>query len=149
MFAQEPHRALKIACSRYGSAVVRWTAEDRLIDAIVGLESILLCDANVELSFRLALRYAMLVAQTSDDRKYAFRTMKGLYKARNSVVHGADVEGVFSVGGQKLPLGEVASKAQDTLREVILAFLPDVAPPRFTREGFWEDQLFGKSRPRD
>jgi hypothetical protein len=148
MFRQEPHSVLKIACSRYGSAVVRRTAADRLLDAIVGLEAILLYDAGDpkergELSFRLALRYATLVAHASD-RKCAFRTMKDLYNARSRIVHGGDAGKRLKIGGCKLSPDEVASKARDVLREVILAFLPDGPQPRFTQIGFWEDLLFCK-----
>lgn len=147
MFVRELHPVLKIACSRYGSAVVRRTAADRLLDAIVGLEAVLLHDAGApkergELSFRLAVRYATLVAHASD-RKRAYRTMKGLYNARSRVVHGGDTGKSFDIGGQKLSPDEVAVKARDILREVILAFLPDGPQPRFVHQGFWDDQLFG------
>ena len=74
-----------------------------------------------ELSFRLALRYAVLPQQASD-RKRAFRTMKNLYSARSKIVHGGGVGKLFDIGGRKLPPNEVANMARDILREVILVY---------------------------
>lgn len=146
MFMKKLHPTLKIACSRYGSAVVRRSAADRLLDAVVGLESILLhgvgdAKDRGELRFRLALRYATLVEQGSN-RKYAFRTMRDIYDARSKIVHGEGAEKPFGIGDQKLSADEVAGKARDSLRDVILAFLPDDPRPRFTLQSFWDDLLF-------
>ena len=68
--------------------------------------------------------------------------MRDIYDARSKFVHGADAGKLIKIGDVKLSADEVAGKAREFLRDVILMFLPDGPKPRFTFPGFWEDLLF-------
>ena len=147
MFVGELHPAVEIACSRYGSAVVRRAASDRILDLMIGLEAILLAGAGSakdrgELRYRLAVRYATLFDRASD-RKHDFRIVKDLYNARSEIVHGGGTDRLYKIADERLSPDDVATKAREVLHRVLLAFLGDGPQPRFMRPDFWEDQLFG------
>jgi hypothetical protein len=77
-----------IAVSRFTSTTERQNPSDRLIDASIGLESLLLQGSNDELSFRLALRGAWLLGQSANERSEIFGQLKKVYDSRSRVIHG-------------------------------------------------------------
>jgi hypothetical protein len=77
-----------IALSRFTSTTDRQNPTDRLIDATIGLENLLLQGISDELSFRLALRGAWLLGDTQSTRQVEFAQLKKAYDARSRVVHG-------------------------------------------------------------
>src|SRR5205823_3199660 len=79
--------ALELACSRLSDAETRLVDRDRLLDAMIGLEAILLAqlDADArrgELSYRLSHNYATLF-EGAEPRYRACRVARDLYSLRN------------------------------------------------------------------
>ena len=81
-----------VAQRRLADGLTRKAFEDKLIDYMIGLEALYLPDGNQELSFRLSLRVAFLLAYSSDDRKKLFSFIKEMYKTRSNIVHGSKYE---------------------------------------------------------
>jgi hypothetical protein len=73
-------RIMKMACSRLADAQTRLRPEDQLIDAVIGLEALLLAgmpkeDRRGELRFRFSLNYAVLAARPEErGRRYTLHT---------------------------------------------------------------------------
>jgi hypothetical protein len=86
--------------------------QDRLIDAVVGLESVLLQGIRQELGFQFSLRGAWLLGRTSHDRLQWMDKLKRVYIARSEVVHGD------ARGHTKLDDATVAISV-DALRQVL------------------------------
>lgn len=80
---------LLVAIKRFEYAYARLLPEDKLLDFMIAFEAIFLKgDEQQELSYRLSLRTAYLLAETSGERKGMFDFMRRAYKARSEIVHG-------------------------------------------------------------
>ena len=80
---------LLVAIKRFEYAYARLLPEDKLLDFMIAFEAILLKDdEQQELSYRLSLRTAYLLAETTGERKIIFDFMLRAYKARSKIVHG-------------------------------------------------------------
>jgi hypothetical protein len=79
-----------VVLDRYESAVGTLTADERLIDATIGLEALLLggSDSSTEVTFRFALTGAWLLAEKPADRTEMNRLLTELYGRRSDIVHG-------------------------------------------------------------
>jgi hypothetical protein len=86
------HRNLSLAFRSFGAMYERELGQqdDRLVDAITALEAVWKLDA--ELSFRLAFRTSMLLAQTDDERVVIYSTLKEYYNIRSKIVHGGGLK---------------------------------------------------------
>jgi hypothetical protein len=139
---------LEMACSRLADAQNRLRPHDRLVDAVIGLESLLLGalrneDRRGELKFRFSLHYSTLFA-TPEDRHRAFRVAKDLYDLRSVIAHGgAPRDTHYRVGDDRLTLQEAAVRACEVLRSVIQRFLPVAAAAPYKQPQFWEGAYFG------
>ncbi len=78
----------KVAQRRLSLGMERISLEDRLIDYMIGLETLYLPDGNAELTFRLSLRIAFLLYADPNERKEAFKYIKDMYNTRSTIVHG-------------------------------------------------------------
>src|SRR5207253_2441648 len=80
------HPSLEMACRRLADAVVRPRARDKILDAVVGLEAILLAAAGKEeyrgeLRYRFSINYSSL--QSSPKERYqAFLLARNMYDLR-------------------------------------------------------------------
>lgn len=86
---------LEIACQRLVDAGQRAKPRDAIMDAIIGLESILLTGNSNELSYRFAMNYSTLVAA---NRRDAFNLAKDLYRLRSKIAHGTSTASKVKVG---------------------------------------------------
>jgi hypothetical protein len=140
--------AMEMACSRLADAQVRMRPHDRLVDAVIGLESLLLAgvrneDRRGELKFRFSLHYAALFG-TPQERHRAFRVAKDLYDLRSTIAHGGlPKDGHCRVGDDKLTLDNAAVRACEVVRRVVSRFLPDAAAAPYKQPHFWERAYFG------
>jgi hypothetical protein len=147
------HSSLELACSRLADASLRRKPEDKIIDAAIGLESILLeKTANAayrgEMKYRFSHNYAVLFEQPAD--KYEnFELAKLIYDARSHVAHGGQVVGgVIKVDKKKeVNLYEQADKACEMLRTVIKRFLPGKDKPDYLTQSYWELKNWGLPGP--
>jgi len=90
-------KRLQLAISRFESGYERNTAEDLLLDAFIGLETCLISDNSSELSYRLSLRGAALLAQHRRPECTRAELLAG-YVARSKIVHeGADLRSIQSL----------------------------------------------------
>jgi len=81
----------QLAIRRLSMALVRDAPDDQLIDACIGLEA-LLGQKGSELSYRIAVRAAALLATKADDPrdpKAVFRMARKVYERRSELVHGS------------------------------------------------------------
>ncbi len=85
---QASNQTFKIASSRLGFGMERRFDVDKLLDYMIGLESLYLPDGNDELTFRLSLRIAFVVNQEMAERKNLFKFLKKMYGVRSKIAHG-------------------------------------------------------------
>src|SRR5262249_27303196 len=143
-----PEPGMEMACSRLADAQIRMRPHDRLVDAVIGLESLLLAglrneDRRGELKFRFSLHYSTLFG-SPEDRYRAFRVAKDLYDLRSVIAHGGvPKEGNCRVGDERLGLQDAAVRACDVLRHVVPHFLPQIAAVPYKQPQFWERGYFG------
>lgn len=80
---------LNTAINRLNFAYDNTRVEDRLIDYMIAFEALFLKgNEDQELNYRLALRTAVLLTESSGFREEIFKSMKTAYKLRSLVVHG-------------------------------------------------------------
>lgn len=112
---------LRLAARRLSLATTRPDADDRTVDACIGLEA-LLGDKSGELSHRLALRATVVLATRPADHPAdahaIYDLVKKVYKHRSAVVHGApgDKSRTLDINGWSGPTADVAVML---LREVL------------------------------
>lgn len=75
------------AISHYAHGVASLTPQDRLLHALVAVESLLLRDSNEPVQGPLSLRIARLATSKLEERKKAVRDFVKGYKLRSQFVH--------------------------------------------------------------
>lgn len=85
--ACENHAAALFTLDRFNSCLIRVEELDQIVDACIGLESLI--SGNQELSFRFSLYHSLVAEPIVEKRAKAFETFKNLYNARSSIVHGS------------------------------------------------------------
>lgn len=139
--------ALETACARLADAEARLRPQDQLLDAVIGMEAILLAglakeDRKGELKFRFAMNYSSLLASPAE-RERAYKEAKDLYDHRSAIAHGGDVGSEpLRIGKEKVPIHEAAKRARSALRGLILRFLPHAKEAPYKKPGFWEQAYF-------
>jgi hypothetical protein len=142
--------ALEIACARLADAEARFRSQDQILDAVVGMEALLLAglgkeDRRSELKYRFSMNYSTLF-NSPQERWCAYNVAKDLYDHRSAIAHGGELDiKQLRVGGEKLNLHETAKRAKDTLRMVIKHFLPFAKSAPYKKSRFWEQRYFGIS----
>jgi hypothetical protein len=108
---------IKSALSSFDSSFYRDRFEDRLVDCVTSFEALLL-EEETELQFRLALRVAALLGNSSDEREMLFNQTKKAYRIRSAIVHGADSQRVVKeLKGVKIH--NFVFQFQETLRRAL------------------------------
>jgi Apea-like HEPN len=80
--------ALEYALFRFSEACGRMRPEDRLVDLSIAAEAMFLTTGKDELTFRLALHFALFLEKEPDARRAVFDRVKELYGVRSYIVHG-------------------------------------------------------------
>lgn len=139
------HPTLEMACQRLVDATRRTKPRDSIVDAIVGLESILLVEIGErqrgETRYRFSLNYASLFPVA--ERKSAFYRARDLYDLRSKIAHGGEPKAKEKIDGKEITLHEIAAQARAVLRETIGRFLPNSAKPEFLAENYWLTKALG------
>ena len=86
--SKEKDSRFGVAIRRLTSGIERKNYEDRLIDYMIGLETLYLPDGNAELSFRLSLRISFLLNSNPNERKETYKFIRDMYDIRSNIVHG-------------------------------------------------------------
>lgn len=127
-----PNRtACELALGRWHSVAAGGSPSVVLVDAWVGLESLLFRGGSSEITYRASLRLAALIGRDGPDRQSVLVRARQAYGGRSKVVHGADTS--------KLDLPALASASRDFLRRALLAVL--AKPSRFDPETIEHDLL--------
>ena len=121
-------QTFSIASSRLGFGMERRLDVDKLLDFMIGLESLYLPDGNDELTFRLSLRVAFVVNHDMAERKNLFMFLRKMYRVRSNIAHGKKHE----------PTKEDLSKTEQILRQSLKIYLDN--PEAFTHEAL--DNIF-------
>jgi hypothetical protein len=146
LFDVPPPKALEVALTRLSFATTRTDPRDRLIDAVIGLEAVLLAAISStergETSFRFRLNFAMLDTDPRT-RTARYRLARDLYNLRSSLAHGGHTGDQARVGGRDIPTREAADVACEQLRATIARLLPLNAAHPYTEMDFWTNRYFG------
>lgn len=142
----------EFAVRRFNTAMDRRTLDDTILDLIIAAEALYLHDAGApedrgELSYRLALRAAVLLRDTGRSPRSTFKFMKRAYTLRSRIAHG------HSIGSAPIRVGEVSWDAPQFVNELFFvlcdSFLSaiDIASTadEFGNASFWEDLTLGSS----
>lgn len=117
--------ALDLAATRLSAAMLRESERDSILDVVIGLEALLGDGEPTELTHKLSLRVAAVLAQLSSrptDPAEAFAATKHMYRYRSAVAHGdtrkARKRETFGTSRGVSPTMDLASAY---LRQIILA----------------------------
>jgi hypothetical protein len=105
---KEKHRF--VAMRRFRSACERTEIEDKLIDLVIALESLLIPHKSAEIGYRFRLRGASFLPDRLGDLVARIQLMKELYEARSSAVH--------SDAGDDVVDHRLLNRAVDVFREI-------------------------------
>jgi hypothetical protein len=118
----------EIALRRFNQTAERVGGDDKLVDATIGLENLLLPGAEEELGFHFALRGAWILApQDAGKRRSVYSVLKRIYRTRSEVVHA-------NRKAQKNLTPEVIDAAIDYLRQLLCIVLTEGASAKSWRE---------------
>ncbi|MGC1686467.1 MAG: hypothetical protein WA734_12665 [Candidatus Acidiferrales bacterium] len=131
------HSTLEMASQRLVDSARRTKARDSIVDAVIGLESILLANTGdrTELRFRFSLNYAALFPK--EEREEAFYTARSLYDLRSGIAHGSSPREKVEINDKMMTLSEAATLARSVLRKTIAIFMSNSKSPDFMKEGYW------------
>ena len=118
---------MRLSLRRWESSLLRETLEDRLIDAWISLEALLLRGSDGELKYRGAVRLGEFLGTSGVDRKAIYDLAKISYDWRSVIVHGGSSKKV----AKRQPLEETVRYTTEYLRSALLKVLdlPDPFDP--------------------
>jgi hypothetical protein len=128
---------LVLPLRRWESSLHRLSLDDRLIDAWVSLEALLLGGRDGELSYRAAVRLAEFLGKTGYERKAIYDAARISYRWRSTIVHGLNRNRITN----QISLEEVTTITMRHLREALLKVLE--LPGQFDPEKL-ESSLLGR-----
>jgi len=87
---------IKVALNRFNYGHQKRNSEDRVLDHVISLESLLSKqdDPTDSITYKLALRSARFVSQNPDEMERLYCKIKDLYSLRSKIVHGSFYESV-------------------------------------------------------
>ncbi len=129
-----------LALRRWESSLLRQSLEDRLIDAWIGLEALLLGGKGGELSYRSAILLSEFLGVSGTDRKKIFDAMRISYNWRSAVVHGLRTKRL----ARTCSLEEAVRATTSYLRSALLKALE--LPGKFSPDKLETDLLQRESR---
>jgi hypothetical protein len=102
--------------------------KDKVVDAVIGLESLFLFGINTELKYRLCLRAAILLGDSSDERKQSFNNLALVYDLRSAIIHGHNTKRINKLlKGNDMTMQRASRLAESLLRESLKRFLRRIA----------------------
>lgn len=105
---------LRLPFSRLRAAAHRSDSDDRLVDIVVGMESLLVSGSTAEIGFRFRLHGAALLPDSFGNIKERIEFLKELYNLRSNVVHG---------GPRRMDVGATVPRAESALKTLFLWYL--------------------------
>jgi hypothetical protein len=125
---------------RWESSLLKTSIEDKLIDAWISLEALLLGGLEGELTYRAAVRLAEFLGASGVDRKSIYDAAKISYNWRSVVVHAISTKSkrVKNLTKQQ-PLQEAVQLTTEYLRSALLKLLD--LPGKFDPSSLESDLL--------
>lgn len=123
-FMKDNNQFLLSAINRFMYSYEKNYVEDRIVDLIICLES-LLQDNQPELRYRLAIRTALFLGNSAHDRNRIYNIIRKGYEIRNKTVHG-DVPAIISIQGQQLTTAQLAKEIEEYARLSIKRFIQKI-----------------------
>ncbi|HXO43299.1 MAG TPA: hypothetical protein VN999_17745 [Thermoanaerobaculia bacterium] len=129
-------RGFSAAMRRFRFSSERYERSDpeQLLEMAIALEAILLndTDARYELSYRLRLRAARLLADDLEERKRISDLLGDLYSLRSRIAHGQTLEGMKDK--ERATLDRVFREAPKIVRMLLLKIMKESALKDLSRE---------------
>ena len=110
---------VRLSLRRWESSLLRPSLEDRLIDAWISLEALLLRGSDGEYKYRAAVRLGEFLGTSGVDRQAIYDAGKIPYDWRSVIVHGASSKTV----AKRQPLQETVRLTTEYLRSALLKVL--------------------------
>lgn len=134
----------RLALRRLSESTVRSTSVDKIVDAVIGLEAILLDGKSGELRQRFALNYGSICAN-KDDRLRWYGDALAAYDLRSAIVHGEHLDETSEVkfGPIKVKLRKAEEEIQSMLRNTLRHFLSKGNPLEFREQSYWTRRHLG------
>ena len=139
---------MEMASRRLSDAEIRTKHIDQILDAVIGLEVILLATAGSadyrgEMRYRFSLNYATLF-DTSDSRLSAFKCARDIYDLRSRIAHTGSLDpGPIKIGKESYNQKDAATKCCEMLRHVVHKYLPFGKIQPYLKSDYWPARLFG------
>jgi len=130
------NQQIRIAIDRFDRQYSRESDADRLIDIMIGFESLYLKGAkDSELRFRLAARAARHLGHERSQRQNIFDCVTAAYELRSQTVHGAinTLNGSKLLGNWKTP-NAMLNQLSSILGSAIQSILLEVGPMSFAKD---------------
>jgi hypothetical protein len=127
---EKKEEAFQVALQRLNDIIESGQSRDRdkIIDAVIGLESLFLIGINTELKYRLCLRAAILLGDSSDERKQLYNNLTFLYDLRSAIIHGHNRKRINKLlKNNDITMREAAILAESLLRESLKRYLRQIA----------------------
>ena len=129
------------ALDKLGDAETRTDIRDSIVDAIIGLESLLLNDignekTRGELRYRFSINYSTLFHE--EDKLKQYKLARDSYDIRSLIVHAAlKSDDKINFQGNEIPIGNAKDSIIEMLRYTI-NLLVDLYPTKpFNKDLFW------------
>lgn len=146
------HGLPSICERRFNAAMDRVSFDDAIVDHLVAAEALFLRDSGSpgdrsELSYRLSLRTATLLATQAEERLELFKFMKAAYMARSHIAHGGPSQVKVKVPGRVggIPVNEfvdeLGSVMRRALQKAISMYPKDSA---FGTSEYWDSLILRK-----
>jgi len=121
LFRLDQLGALQIAISRFEMSYHKYKHVDKFLDLMMAMEALYLArEENMELSYRMSQRAALMLESDKDERIKLRNRIRKLYRIRSKLIHGGSLE-VGAEGGSE---SDVVLELKDYVRQSIRKFLP-------------------------
>lgn len=143
-------RTIWTAIRRISFAQENHRLDDRLVDLVIGVESLILGDLNGgregELSYRSSLRAGHLLGDSPTARREVFKFFKLAYETRSTIAHGGEVDGRKLEARSGVTYRVFVQSLDAHLRRAIVTVLER---PEFSDATSkpWDDMLLGPLMP--
>jgi len=129
---------LRLPLRQWESSLMRLSLEDKLIDAWISLEALLLGSKEGELSYRAALLLSELLGTSGTQRKAIFDTTRVSYSWRSAIVHALSTKRL----AKRATLQDSVQLTTENLHSALLKVLE--MPSRFNPDKLQSD-LIGRN----
>jgi hypothetical protein len=147
-FSKGKYSFLNRSIERFSRSLENQNKLDRIVDFITCLES-LYSSKELQLSFRFAMRVAIVFGQTPHEKLMLQQFILKIYDLRSKIVHG-DTIPIISIDGKNIDLDSILNYLEMTSRVSIKIFLEllDHFDDKTQIHKFIDDSLYEPIKPK-